>query len=121
MFDTYLLCIILSILPYSTSYDIVRDYSGATFFDRWDFYGSWDNLTLGMCLNVLYNLATDPLSLKGDVWWLDRTSAFEQNLVYINEDNRAIIKVDNVSNVPWNEKRNTVFHNFSPPSRVDFT
>ena len=50
MFGISLLWIIpyiLSILPYSTSYDIVRDYSGSTFFDLWDFYGSWDNLTLG--------------------------------------------------------------------------
>lgn len=30
-----------------TAYDIVRDYSGASFFDGWDFYGSWDNLTNG--------------------------------------------------------------------------
>lgn len=90
MFGISLLCIILSILPYSTSYNIVRDYSGSTFFDRWDFYGSWDNLTLG------------------DVWWLDRTSASQQRLAYINENNRAVIKVDNVSNVPFNEKRNTI-------------
>jgi hypothetical protein len=48
-------------------------------------------------------------SLVGDVWWLDRTSAFQQNLVYINDQNRAIIKVDNVSQVPFNEKRNSVF------------
>ncbi|KAH9990988.1 concanavalin A-like lectin/glucanase domain-containing protein [Russula compacta] len=81
---------LLSLLPCSNSYDLVRDYSGLTFFDRWEFYGSWDNLTLG------------------DVWWLDRASAFEQNLVYINEHNRAIIKVDNVTNIPFNEKRNSI-------------
>ncbi|KAH9174700.1 glycoside hydrolase family 16 protein [Lactarius sanguifluus] len=80
MFGISLLCIAL--------------YSGSTFFDRWDFYGSWDNLTLG------------------DVWWLDRTSAFQQNLAYIDENNRAVIKVDNVSNVPFNEKRNTVWPAF---------
>jgi len=68
----------------------VRDYSGSTFFDRWDFYGSWDNLT------------------HGDVWWLDRASASSSQLVYINENNRAIVKVDNVTNVPFNEKRNSV-------------
>ncbi|KAI0264732.1 concanavalin A-like lectin/glucanase domain-containing protein [Gloeopeniophorella convolvens] len=85
-FLTYL----FSILPYSASYDLVREYSGTSFFDRWDFYGSWDNLTLG------------------DVWWLDRDSAFQQNLAYVNEQNRAIVRVDNVSTVPFNEKRNTV-------------
>lgn len=30
------------------AYDLVREYSGIPFFDRWDFYGSWDNLTSGM-------------------------------------------------------------------------
>lgn len=29
------------------AFDIVKDYSGVTFFDEWDFYGHWDNLTLG--------------------------------------------------------------------------
>lgn len=28
-------------------FDLVKDYSGSSFFDEWDFYGSWDNLTLG--------------------------------------------------------------------------
>jgi len=45
--------------------------------------------------------------LVGDVWWLDRASASE--LAYIDNNNRAIIKVDNVANVPFNEKRNSVF------------
>jgi len=44
--------------------------------------------------------------LVGDVWWLDRASASE--LAYVNEKNRAIIKVDNVANVPFNEKRNSI-------------
>ncbi|KAI0305128.1 hypothetical protein B0F90DRAFT_1701537 [Multifurca ochricompacta] len=93
MVSTTLLCFLpylFLLFPYTTSYDIIRDYSGSTFFDHWDFYGSWDNLTLG------------------DVWWLDRASAFQNNLAYINEHNRAVIKVDNVSDVPFNEKRNTV-------------
>jgi hypothetical protein len=29
------------------AYDLIREYAGSTFFDRWDFYGSWDNLSLG--------------------------------------------------------------------------
>ena len=29
------------------AFDLVREYKGANFFDRWDFYGNWDNLTLG--------------------------------------------------------------------------
>jgi hypothetical protein len=55
-----------------------------------------------------FNLPLTTL-LVGHVWWLDRASAFQQNLVYINEQNQAVIKVDNVSRVPFNEKRNSVF------------
>lgn len=74
----------------ANGYDIIRDYSGQTFFDGWDFYGSWDNLTLG------------------DVWWLDASDAFAQGLAYVNSNGNAIIKVDNTSNVPFNQKRNSV-------------
>ncbi|THH13299.1 hypothetical protein EW146_g6908 [Bondarzewia mesenterica] len=69
---------------------MVREYSGQGFFDRWDFYGSWDNLTLG------------------DVWWLDRNSAFEQGLAYTDAQGRAVLRVDNTSTVLYNEKRNSV-------------
>ncbi|KAI9511857.1 concanavalin A-like lectin/glucanase domain-containing protein [Russula earlei] len=93
MFGAALLCFypyLLSLFPCSNSYDLVRDYSGPSFFNGWDFYGSWDNLTLG------------------DVWWLDYASAIQQNLAYVNEHNRVIIKVDNVTTVPFNEKRNSI-------------
>jgi hypothetical protein len=29
------------------AYNLVREHSGQSFFDRWEFYGNWDNLTLG--------------------------------------------------------------------------
>lgn len=35
------------IAVHSATYNLVKDYSGSGFFDEWDFYGSWDNLTLG--------------------------------------------------------------------------
>jgi hypothetical protein len=57
---------------------------------------------------ILYHFPSKVSLRTGDVWWLDRTSALQQNLVYINEQNRAIIKVDNISQVPFNEKRNSV-------------
>jgi hypothetical protein len=34
-----------------SSYDMVRDYSGRNFFNGWDFYGDYDNLTLGEIIN----------------------------------------------------------------------
>lgn len=37
----------------AASYDMVRDYSGLDFFSRWDFYGSYDNLTLGESVQLL--------------------------------------------------------------------
>jgi hypothetical protein len=108
----YLLPYTLSLLPYSTSYDLVREYSGLTFFDRWEFYGSWDNLTHGAIIRasvLLSSLRLSPLFLIGDVVWVDRVTAFEQNLAYVDEQNRVIMKVDNVNYVPFNEKRNSVF------------
>ena len=30
-----------------TAFNLVKDYSGNSFFDEWDFYGNWDNLTNG--------------------------------------------------------------------------
>jgi len=44
----------------------------------------------------------------GDVWWLNEADATSQHLAYINSANNAIIKVDNTSDVPFNQKRNTV-------------
>jgi hypothetical protein len=58
-------------------------------------------------LNKFYFFLITPLII-GDVWWLDRASAFRENLAFVNEHNRVIIKVDNVTSVPFNEKRNSV-------------
>jgi hypothetical protein len=55
--------------------------------------------------------------LIGDVVWVDRDTAFQQNLAYIDEQNRAIIKVDNANDVPFNEKRNSVFVTAVPIQR----
>ena len=34
----------------AVGYNLSRDYSGPSFFDGWDYYGSWDNLTLSECM-----------------------------------------------------------------------
>lgn len=91
-------------------YDLVRDYSGQNFFQGWDWFGNWDNLTLGMCSNNVVG-SRSQLSV-GDVWWLDEADAMSQRLAYVNAANNAIIKVDNTSNVAFNEKRNTVSRPF---------
>ncbi|KAH9974021.1 concanavalin A-like lectin/glucanase domain-containing protein [Lactifluus volemus] len=89
------LCLLLNflslfLLVFSSPYNVVREYHGSSFFDQWEFYGDYDNLTLG------------------DVKWLDRNSATQQGLVYINEQAQAIIRVDNSSQVPFNDKRNSI-------------
>jgi len=34
----------------AATYNLADDYSGTTFFDHWDYYGKYDNLTLGLHL-----------------------------------------------------------------------
>ncbi|KAF8155738.1 concanavalin A-like lectin/glucanase domain-containing protein [Crassisporium funariophilum] len=77
-------------LKHVNAFNVAQDYSGATFFNEWDFYGKYDDLTLG------------------DVIWVDRDNATSKKLAYVNSAGNAIIKVDNTTNVPWNEKRDTV-------------
>ncbi|KAI0827076.1 concanavalin A-like lectin/glucanase domain-containing protein [Trametes gibbosa] len=80
-------------IPVNVTYNIARDFSGQNFFDGWDFYGSWDNLTLS------------------NVEWLDQPTALADNLAYINAAGNAIIRVDNTTNLPDkgpDTRRNTV-------------
>lgn len=49
---------LLSLSSVALGYNLVRDYSGVNFFNDmqgnplWNFYGSWDNLTLCVCFNI---------------------------------------------------------------------
>nr|GAT59763.1 predicted protein [Mycena chlorophos]GAT59764.1 predicted protein [Mycena chlorophos] len=74
------------------SYTIVNDFSGIGFFNEgnWDFYGNYDNLTLG------------------DVIWLNEADAYTQQLAYVNAAGNVILRVDDFTNVPFNDKRNSV-------------
>ncbi|KIM56725.1 glycoside hydrolase family 16 protein [Scleroderma citrinum Foug A] len=71
-------------------YNIIRDYSGSTFFDGWDFYGAPDNLTLG------------------NVNWVSQEEAMSLNLAYVNSQGHVILKVDNTTNVTIGENRNAI-------------
>ncbi|KAJ7205979.1 glycoside hydrolase family 16 protein [Mycena pura] len=83
--------ILLPTVLAATTYTLVKEYSGSTFFDDWNFYGSFDNLTNGDAIFVTANVA--------------RSS----KLAYVDSaTSRAIIKVDNTSTVAFNDKRNTV-------------
>ncbi|KZV99657.1 hypothetical protein EXIGLDRAFT_640388 [Exidia glandulosa HHB12029] len=72
------------------AFDLVREYQGDTFFDDWDFYGFWDNLT------------------NGDVEYLNRQDSFSNELVSTTSSGSAIMRVDNFTNVPSNYKRNSI-------------
>ncbi|KAJ6571816.1 hypothetical protein B0H19DRAFT_1131391 [Mycena capillaripes] len=85
-----LLSLFSSLFSVVQAYNIVDNFQGLTFFDNWDFYGNYDNLTLG------------------DVVWLNEADAFTQELALVNAAGNVIIKVDNFSNVPFNQKRNSV-------------
>ncbi|KZT28765.1 glycoside hydrolase family 16 protein [Neolentinus lepideus HHB14362 ss-1] len=75
---------------WATSYSMVQEYAGTTFFDGWDFYGNYDNLT------------------NGDAIFVDANQAQSLKLAYVNDAGNAIIKVDNASTVAYNDKRNTI-------------
>ncbi|KAF9051587.1 hypothetical protein BJ165DRAFT_899491 [Panaeolus papilionaceus] len=72
-------------------YDLIRDYSGSTFFNGWDFYGAPDNLTNGDA-----NFVTAAQATSSKLAFVDPTS------------NHAFVKVDNSTNVVFNNKRDTV-------------
>ncbi|KAG5718737.1 putative glycosidase C21B10.07 [Termitomyces sp. T112] len=75
----------------ATSYSLIKEYSGPTFFDDWTFFDHFDNLT------------------NGDVVFVSASEAQSSKLAFVDPStNHAIIKVDNTSKVPFNQKRNTV-------------
>ncbi|KAF8531996.1 concanavalin A-like lectin/glucanase domain-containing protein [Gautieria morchelliformis] len=71
-------------------YQLTQEYAGSTFFDNWQFYDNFDNLT------------------HGDAIFVSRDVASSAQLAYINAAGNAIIKVDNASTVAAGQKRNTV-------------
>ncbi|KAG5637617.1 hypothetical protein H0H81_003951 [Sphagnurus paluster] len=74
----------------AVAYDLVHAYAGASFFQGWDFYGGYDNLT------------------SGDVVWLNAADALGQGLAYVNSAGRAVLKVDNQHTVPFGQKRSSI-------------
>lgn len=45
---------------------------------------------------------------QGDAIWVNQSVATNDRLAYVDSNGKAILRVDNSTNVPWNEKRNTV-------------
>jgi len=78
-------------LARAAGYNLLQNWQGNNFFDNWVFYGAADNLT------------------NGDAVFANQSVAFaEPQLAFINSANNAIVRVDNTTNVPFNQKRNTI-------------
>ncbi|KAF8999294.1 hypothetical protein BDQ17DRAFT_1246751 [Cyathus striatus] len=76
----------------AASYGLVKDYSGDNFFDGWDFFNGYDSTT------------------SGDEMYVGPQAAAEAaNLAFIDPQTKhAFLKVDNTTNVPDQQKRNSV-------------
>ncbi|THH30577.1 hypothetical protein EUX98_g3615 [Antrodiella citrinella] len=74
----------------SAQYDMVKEYTGQTFFDDWIFYNNFDNLT------------------NGNVNYLSAKDAASQQLAYINDRGNAIMKVDNTTTVTYPNRRSSI-------------
>lgn len=72
------------------SYQLAKEYSGDSFFSEWSYYDHYDNLT------------------QGDTIWVSAQNATNMRLTYVNDIGNAIIKVDNTSFVPDQQKRDSV-------------
>lgn len=82
---------VLSTVPgVHAAYNLVQTWEGQSFFDGWEFYGSYDNLT------------------NGDAIWVNKSVATSDHLAYVDSNGKAILKVDNTTNVIYNYKRNSV-------------
>ncbi|TEB37660.1 glycoside hydrolase family 16 protein [Coprinellus micaceus] len=86
--------LVLLILPLSiqaATYNAIKEYSGATFLDDWDFYGHYDD------------------KMNGDVNFVTAAQGVSEKLAYVDPNtSRTILKVDNTTTVPYPEKRNAV-------------
>jgi hypothetical protein len=49
-------------VPSLATYDLVKIYSGNSFFDSWSYYGHYDNLTLGV--QFFSTILVEPLASR---------------------------------------------------------
>ncbi|TCD60606.1 hypothetical protein EIP91_009772 [Steccherinum ochraceum] len=76
---------------FAANFTLLQDYSGSKFFDRWTFIDNFDNTT------------------NGDIQYISpSTNSNASQLAFVNGAGNAIIKVDNTSFVPYNEKRDSI-------------
>lgn len=79
----------------AVSYSLFREYSGSSFFDRWDFYGNVDNTTNGKPYS--YSIPQNLLRAQGNVMYLNRQDAFSSGLAAVNSAGNVIMRVDDTT------------------------
>ncbi|TFK92177.1 glycoside hydrolase family 16 protein [Polyporus arcularius HHB13444] len=101
--------LLVALTPAFGQYNLVKNYAGQSFFTGWDYADGFDNTT------------------NGAVNWLNQSAATAANLTSINSAGRAVIKVDDFTNLPNvtvvtdQLKRNSVTlstHDFFPVGSV---
>ena len=101
-----LLLLLLFPIANAATFNLLDDFSGETFFEKWDFYGTYDNLTLGSSHVYSFSFVLT-IVFSGDVNWLDRNTATSKKLVYVNPNGNAVMKVS-MEPVVYNNKRDSV-------------
>src|SRR6266576_3289772 len=88
------------VAPAGAVYSLLREYSGSSFFDRWDFYGNIDNTTWGKCYASHWiRKACTYAARTGNVTYLDRQDALSSGLATVNSAGHAIMRVDDTTNI----------------------
>ncbi|KAI0791069.1 concanavalin A-like lectin/glucanase domain-containing protein [Abortiporus biennis] len=93
MKTTLSLATLVSLLPaaLAANFTLIDTWQGSNFFDGWDFVNNFDNTT------------------NGDVNYISPlVNASANQLAFVNSAGQAIIKVDNVTNVPYPDKRDSI-------------
>lgn len=83
----------------AATYNLLRYNGGQTFFDAFQFAGSYDNAL---------NSPTPDFLNSGDNFFANRSYAMSKGLTSVNDQGHAVIRVDDTSTVVYNEKRFSV-------------
>ncbi|KAF9528023.1 hypothetical protein CPB83DRAFT_894740 [Crepidotus variabilis] len=78
-----------------------REYAGNTFFDQWAYYGGIDNTTWGGLTIYKTRASADATVnlVSGNVTFVDKNTAAQKQLTFVNEAGHAIIRVDNQTTI----------------------
>ena len=57
---------------------------------------------------MVRSLNSTGTEMQGDVIWVNQSLATTDRLAYVDSNGKVIIKVDNTTNVLYNDKRDTV-------------